>query len=328
MKPTFHCRVVNGPFDDPVVYVRIIRLGKALLFDLGDIWALNAREIHKIAHVFVTHTHIDHFIGFDRLLRILLRRQWPLNLYGPSGIIESVRGRLAGYTWNLIEEYPLEFYVTEVKEGFIKTVRFSAREWFMPVEIQERENASVIYNDALFYVRTGILDHGIPVLAYSLQEKEHLNIDPERLKSLGLPVGPWLSELKEMIRLKKLDESIKVTGKQQGVVVKEMIEHGVVRKTPGQKISYVMDVAPTDENLNRIRELVSGSDLLFIETYFLEEDAERAAERNHLTAAVAGRVAAEALVKKVIPLHISPKYKGRQDEVIKETMRHFESFRH
>ncbi|HDH01742.1 MAG TPA: ribonuclease Z, partial [Nitrospirae bacterium] len=73
MKPTFHHRTVNGPFEDPVVYLRLLREKRALLFDAGDIGRLSAGEIHKITDVFVTHTHIDHFIGFDRLLRVILK---------------------------------------------------------------------------------------------------------------------------------------------------------------------------------------------------------------------------------------------------------------
>ncbi len=328
MKPTFHCRVVNGLFDDPVLYVRIIREGKALLFDAGDIWALNAREIHKIAHVFVTHTHIDHFIGFDRLLRILLRRLWPLNIYGPEGIIESVRGRLSGYTWNLIQEYPLEFYVREVRPESIITVRFSASEGFEPVQLGNRENSGIVYEDQLFHVKAEILDHGIPVLGFCLQEKEHLNIDPVRLKELSLPVGPWLGRLKEAIRTGNLKEDIPVT--EQGKVVKaeDMLNHGVVKRTQGQRIAYVVDVAPTEDNIERIKTLVSEADLLYIEAYFLEEDRDRAMERRHLTASLAGRIAAEAGVKRVVPFHVSPKYKGREDEVIQQVQLYYNRFRH
>ncbi|NOX20770.1 MAG: ribonuclease Z [Nitrospirae bacterium] len=328
MKPTFHCRVVNGLFDDPVLYVRIIREGKALLFDAGDIWALNAREIHKIAHVFISHTHIDHFIGFDRLLRILLRRIWPLYIYGPEGIIESIKGRLSGYTWNLIQEYPLEFYVQEVRPESIVTVRFSASEGFEPVQLYNRENSGIVYENELFHVKAEILDHGIPVLGFCLQEKEHLNVDPVRLKELSLPVGPWLGRLKEAIRTGNLTEDIPVTEQGKVVRAEDMLKQGVVKKTRGQRIAYVVDVAPTEDNIDKIKALVSEADLLYIEAYFLEEDRDRAVERRHLTASLAGRIAAEAKVKRVIPLHVSPKYKGREVEVIQEVQQFYNMLKH
>ena len=74
MKPTFLCSLVNGPFEDPALFVRVLREKRAFLFDVGDVSALAPGDLQKITDVFVTHTHIDHFIGFDSLLRALLRR--------------------------------------------------------------------------------------------------------------------------------------------------------------------------------------------------------------------------------------------------------------
>jgi len=85
-----------------------------MLFDLGRLDRLSVREILKLSDVFVSHTHIDHFIGFDHLLSSALHREQDLRLFGPNGFIENVRGKLAGYTWNLIRDYPLILVVHEV----------------------------------------------------------------------------------------------------------------------------------------------------------------------------------------------------------------------
>ncbi len=111
MKPLFHTSLINGPFDDPVLYVDFMFKKRALLFDLGDISKLSPRNLIRISHVFVTHTHMDHFIGFDYLIRLLLGRDQTLSLYGPPGIIESVQGRLSGYNWNLVENLPLSVFI-------------------------------------------------------------------------------------------------------------------------------------------------------------------------------------------------------------------------
>ena len=109
MGPSFLPRLVNGPFDDPALYIPFRHEKRALLFDLGDIASLSSRDILKITHIFVTHTHMDHFSGFERVLRLFLGRDKDLFLYGPQGFIDNVAGKLAGYCWNLVENYENRF---------------------------------------------------------------------------------------------------------------------------------------------------------------------------------------------------------------------------
>ncbi len=127
MTPIFHPQLVNGPFGDPILYIDIKFAGRALLFDLGDIQALPARKLLRLTHIFVSHTHMDHFIGFDHLLRLFVGRQKTLALFGPAGFIAQVENRLAGYTWNLVEGYDtdLTLDVTEVPpDGSARCARF------------------------------------------------------------------------------------------------------------------------------------------------------------------------------------------------------------
>ena len=109
MKTSFHARLINDPFSDPGLFVPFLYEKRAMMFDLGDVGCLASRDLLKLTHVFVTHTHIDHFIGFDALLRILLGRDKTLHLFGPPKFIRQVEGKLAGYTWNLVEEYTNHF---------------------------------------------------------------------------------------------------------------------------------------------------------------------------------------------------------------------------
>jgi ribonuclease Z len=105
----FSARLVNDPFGDPAVFLDMRYRREALLFDLGDIRALPPRMILKVDRIFVTHTHMDHFIGFDHLLRVCLGREKHLFLYGPPGFIDNVEGKLRAYTWNLVENYENDF---------------------------------------------------------------------------------------------------------------------------------------------------------------------------------------------------------------------------
>jgi len=56
--------------------------------------------------------------------------------------------------------------------------------------------------------------------------------------------------------------------------------------------------------------------VLFIESVFLDEDSEHGARKNHLTAGQAGRIAQLAHAKSVKPFHFSPRYEGRESELM------------
>jgi ribonuclease Z len=112
----FDPTLVNGPFDDPGLYVDLVFERRALLFDIGDVTGLPSRKLLRISDVFVTHRHMDHFAGFDHLLRRLLGREKNLGVYGSAGFIDAVEHKLKAYTWNLIEGHDGELVIraTEV----------------------------------------------------------------------------------------------------------------------------------------------------------------------------------------------------------------------
>ena len=89
MKSDLNASLINDPFGDPGLIVNFLFQKRALLFDLGDISALSNAELLKVSHVFVSHTHIDHFIGFDRLLRAVFGREKTLTLFGPENFIKN-----------------------------------------------------------------------------------------------------------------------------------------------------------------------------------------------------------------------------------------------
>ncbi|HHN64392.1 MAG TPA: ribonuclease Z [Nitrospirae bacterium] len=319
MKPTFHHFPVNGIFEDPVVYLRFLRQRRAFLFDAGDVSALSSRDINKITDLFVTHTHIDHFIGFDMILRQLLRRDTPLRVYGPEGIISAIKGKLQGYAWNVISEYPLQIMVHEVREDIILKVGFSAFNRFVPEAENETTFRGVILEEDDIKVKAAVVEHDIPVLAFSIEEDRHINIDKARLTERGLSVGPWLSDFKDALRKGHRDREFRLNNRLYRTV--DLMDIAII--TEGQKVSYVMDVSPVEDNIERIVELVKGSHTLYIESYFLQEDFPRALERRHLTAEIAGRIARDASVKEIVPLHISPKYRAFPERVLEEAQQAF-----
>ncbi len=327
MSDTFQPRLVNNLFDDPAVFVAFRYQRRALLFDLGRIDSLSLRELHKITDIFVSHTHIDHFIGFDHLLRSSLSREGEIRLFGPKGITDNVRGKLAGYTWNLIQDYPLSIAVHEVDGERQKITYFSASNLFRPEGETLVPFEGVLLDEPSFTVQAAILDHRIPCLAFSLKEKSRLNIRQDHMEGMGLESGPWLDELKRMLREKapemtRLEIPVKNSRKKRNLSLKEWYETLIV-ETEGQKVTYVVDSLFSPSNVEQILSLAQEADLFYCEAAFSQADEARARERYHLTASQAGTLARMAQVKRLIPFHFSQRYEREPNRLLEEAMEAF-----
>lgn len=294
--------------------------------DLGDITALSPRDILKISHVFVTHTHMDHFIGFDRLLRVLIGRQKELRLFGPAGFLAHLEGKLRGYTWNLVDNYTssLVLDAVEVHDDNLIRKRYSSKDRFTPgpsTTIMRQPDAP-LHDETAFSVSCAILDHGIPVLGFSLQEKFTINIRKDVLDRLKFYPGPWLQEFKNAL-YKGADPNdiIRVPGGISDVDSTRRIgdlarELAIITK--GQKIAYICDTGYSPSNREKIIHLVREADHLFIEAAFLEKEKHHALQKHHLTARQAGEIAVAAGVRRYTLFHFSPRYGGGSDDFYKE----------
>jgi ribonuclease Z len=244
----------------------------------------------------------------------------PLRVFGPPNIADCVEGKLNGYTWNLIEEYPLIVEVYSVDGTRMTSSVFHARNRFRRVDRIISDFTGILLREPAFTVRAIQLDHQVPCLAFSIEEEFHINIDKAALMNIGLPVGPWLSELKKAVREKKPDTTrFSVSGRHY--TLKEL--HGIVSIAKGQKISYVTDVSIIDENIEKIITFVRDSDTLYCEAYFLDKDRDRAVSRFHLTAKITGMIARKAFVKNLVAMHFSPKYRNSEENPEEEAMREF-----
>jgi ribonuclease Z len=324
VKSAFLPRLVNGPFGDPGLHVGVRWQGTAVQFDLGRIDRLPAAEILKLTHIFVSHTHIDHFIGFDRVIRLFLARDARVSLFGPPGIVGNVTGKLAGYTWNLVDGYNFVLRVHEVHPDHIRSVHLPATRAFALEEVGSTPFTGVLHEEPAFSVRAMHLDHKIPCLGFALMEKTHLNVRKEELERLGIPAGAWLNRMKEAIRAGEPADTVITarwveSGVQRSVefTLAELRDRLVV-ETSGQKLAYVVDTLFSKSNVACITELAQDADVFFCESLFLDQDRDQAVKRYHLTARQAGTLGRLAGVKHLQVFHFSPRYDGQAERIYAE----------
>jgi ribonuclease Z len=326
VKTTFRPRLLNGQTGDPALLVSLRWQGRSILIDLGRIDRTPAAVLLPIEAVFVSHAHMDHFMGFDQLLRLFLARDAVLRLYGPVGIADCVAGKLAGYTWNLTEEYQFAIEVTEIAERELLRWRFAATDRFARKATGSQPHDGTVFADRVFSVEAAPLDHKIVSMAYAVTEHTHLNVRTDALDALGVRPGPWLNALKNAVRAGAgPDTAIEIApGNRQPL---GRLRETLLIETPGQKIAYVVDALFSPANAARVVRLARGADLFYCEAPFLDEDIDQATRRYHLTARQAGAMARAAGVRRLAVFHFSPRYEGRYGDLATEAQEEFTGHR-
>lgn len=338
MNPSFSSYLVNDVFGDPGVYVDIRWSKRALLFDLGHNDGLGPTRLLRAGEIFISHTHMDHFIGFDSVLRVALGRGKTLRLFGPPGLIENVQGKLRGYTWNLVDGYPLTIDVQEFHEREIQRTTFLASTGFQPSDRTSTPAPChdgplvTVLEDPMFTVKAVALNHRIPSFAYSLEELFHINVNTQKLHEAGLRVGAWLKDVKQHIWLGRPDDFRFTVAlydehrREDREFVLGEVKERFLTISRGQKIAYVVDARYDDENEAKIVALAQGADVFYCESPYLDVDAEKARDRYHLTARQAGLLARKAQVRDLVVFHFSPRYTGQGDLLEREAIDAFQGF--
>jgi ribonuclease Z len=139
------------------------------------------------------------------------------------------------------------------------------------------------------------VEHGREAVGYRLAERERPGrFDVEAADALGVPSGPDRGRL-------QAGEDVTL---ESGRIVTPAEVLGEPRS--GRKIVLTGDTAPSPH----VVEAAHGADLLVHEASFLAEEAERARETMHSTAADAAEVARLAQVRLLALTHVSPRYFG------------------
>ena len=146
-------------------------------------------------------------------------------------------------------------------------------------------------------------EHRADTVGYALAEHTRLGrFHPSRARELGVPEGPLWG------RLHKGETVTLDDGRRVGP------EDLVGAPRAGRTLVYSGDTRPHLPLLEAAR----GADLLIHEATFGGEEAERAIETGHSTAAEAARVALDAGVRRLVLTHISPRYTRDAPELLAE----------
>ena len=146
-------------------------------------------------------------------------------------------------------------------------------------------------------------EHRADTVGYALAEHTRLGrFHPERARELGVPEGPLWGRLHR-------GETVTID---DGRTVSPPDLVGAPRR--GRTLVYSGDTRPHLALLQAAR----GADLLIHEATFGGDEAERAVETGHSTAAEAARVALEAGVRRLVLTHISPRYTRDAPELLAE----------
>lgn len=143
----------------------------------------------------------------------------------------------------------------------------------------------VIADTGGYTLHTALLSHPVESYGYRLVEPDGRRMLPERLAAHGIK-GPDVGRLQR-------------EGVLDGVSLDDVSE---IRR--GQRFAFVMDTRLCDG----VYTLAEGCDMLVIESTFLDEDGELAAEHGHLTAGQAARVALDSGVRHLVLTHFSQRY--------------------
>ncbi|CDQ17857.1 ribonuclease Z [Halobacillus karajensis] len=254
--------------------------GTTWVFDCGEgtqqqILNTNIRP-RRIEAIFITHLHGDHIYGLPGLLssRSFQGGESPVTVYGPRGLKEYIDISLQLSGTNL--RYPL--YVEEVQEG-------------------------ELFEDEQFVVEAVKLEHGLESYGYILKEKDKLGeLQPEKLKELGIQPGPLYQTIKSQPQTKLEDGRI--------------IHRNDVLGPPkrGRKIAIFGDTRYLPELVN----FLEGADLLVHEATFAGGEEDMARDYYHSTVKQAATLAKKAGVGELILNHLSSRYQGDAVEQLSE----------
>ncbi|WP_051349347.1 MBL fold metallo-hydrolase [Chryseobacterium gregarium] len=284
--------------EDISILIKIPNSGKHYLCDCGEASLLTVKEIQSVSALFISHTHIDHFSNFDGIFRHQIGSGEKIVICGPKNIHKQVEARLKSYTWNLIDEKAIEYEIREaVSESEIKVYKIRPPYW--NPEFFTTQN--FLFEDENVRVDFAVLDHKTDSVAYLFKEKDSVTFNEN---ASVFRKGKWISELKAAFETQDLEKEIEI---EETVYKASELFHFLTRNE-GYKLGVIMDHAAAENNYEKIKAVFRKADLVYIETFYKDEDQELANINYHSFASASGKIMKDCEVKEAVPVHFSRRY--------------------
>jgi ribonuclease Z len=317
--PISEFRLVNGSTGDPALYIDYPGRDNAFLFDSGELASLDTPRLADLEAVFITHHHVDHFIGFDRIVRANLDRDKTLHVYGPIGTIKKVYDRIKSYEYQFFPFQKIILRVHEVLENRLLIADLECTRRFPEPELREQPlpgPVAVIYQNGDLHVEAAHADHTVPCLAFALVEKPGIHPDSAQLAHGPLRKGPWVARALELLRAQApLTTEVEIDG---GRFALATLADRYFRVTKGSRIAYITDTASSDSARPSLVRLAHRATRLYCDSYYAAAQHRQAATHRHMTASQAAELATLARAEELILIHFAPRYQGRYQSLIDE----------
>jgi ribonuclease Z len=310
-------RLVNGSTGDPLLYLDYPGSNDAILFDCGDTSALSLAELGDLEAVFISHHHIDHFVGLDRVLRANMDKDKTLHLFGPVHTIRLVTDRVRSYEHQFFPFQKLRLSITELGEGTRRTTVLTCAERFAEGPVTDEPWAGrVCYATEHLEVEAVAVDHTAPCLAFALAERSGFHPDPEKIAGGLLKTGGWVQEALRLLRTDAPGATqLKIQG---GTFTLDALAKQYFVESPGARIAYVTDTLWTDELRPKLVKLARGAWRLYCDSYYARKEAKNAATHKHMMAHQSAELAKLAKVEQLVLIHFAPRYAGRYPMLVEE----------
>lgn len=310
-------RLVNGSTGDPVLFLDYPGKDDALLFDAGENGRLDPGRLGDLRAVFITHHHVDHFVGLDRIVRANLDRDKTLPIYGPDHTIRKVYDRVKSYEYPFFPFMQVVLEVHEVLPGRLRTARLECARHFPEPEVVEADwEGPVVYEDDDLKVEACFADHTVPCLSYALVEKPGYHPDAKRLAEGLLRPGRWVEEVLTLLRRGEPgDTTVDIQGGRFSLAA---LGGQYFAKSEGARVAYVTDTLWSDTARPGLLKLANRAQRLYCDSYYSIADVKRALEHKHMTATHAAEFAWEARAEELILMHFAPRYAGRYWQLVEE----------